>query len=59
MRSPDRRRKDEYRKIKREVTGEGGTSESEGEENDSDQSQDTWMNILGDGLLKNRIMSTH
>ena len=57
-RSPDRKSKDEYRKIKSEVTGEGETSESEGEEKDSDQSQDTWMDILGNGLLKKRVMST-
>lgn len=54
-RSPDRKSKDEYRKIKSEVTGEGETSESEGEEKDSDQSQDTWMDILGNGLLKKRV----
>jgi len=58
-RSPDRKSKDEYRKIKSEVTGEGETSESEGEEKDSDQSQDTWMDILGNGLLKKRVMSTN
>lgn len=58
-RSPDRKSKDEYRKIKSEVTGEGETSESEGEEKDSDQSQDTWMDILGNGLLKKRVMSTY
>ncbi|XP_020625930.1 uncharacterized protein LOC110063302 [Orbicella faveolata] len=55
-RSPDRKSKDEYRKIKSEVTGEGETSESEGEEKDSDQSQDTWMDILGNGLLKKRVL---
>ena len=55
-RSPDRKSKDEYRKIKCEVTGEGETSESEGEEKDSNQSQDTWMDILGNGLLKKRVM---
>ena len=38
------------------MTGEGGTSESEGEENDSDQSQDTWIDILGNGLRKKKIM---
>ena len=54
-RSPDRKSKDEYRKIKSEVTGEGETSESEGEEKDPDQSQDTWMDILGNGLLKKRV----
>lgn len=54
-RSPDRKSKDEYRKIKSEVTGEGETSESEGEEKDSDQSRDTWMDILGNGLLKKRV----
>ena len=58
-RSPDRKSKDEYRKIKSEVTGEGETSESEGEEKDSDQSRDTWMDILGNGLLKKRVMSTN
>lgn len=55
-RSPDRKSKDEYRKIKSEVTGEGETSESEGEEKDSDQSRDTWMDILGNGLLKKRVL---
>ena len=54
-RSPDRKSKDEYRKIKSEVTGEGETSESEGEEKDSDQSRDPWMDILGNGLLKKRV----
>ena len=55
-RSPDRKSKDEYRKIKSEVTGEGETSESEGEEKDSDHTQDTWMDILGNGLLKKRVI---
>ena len=54
-RSPDRKSKDEYRKIKSEVTGEGETSESEGEEKHSDQSRDPWMDILGNGLLKKRV----
>ena len=59
-RSPDRKSKAEYRKIKSEVTGEGETSESEGEEKDldTDQSQDTWMDILGNGLLKKRVINT-
>ncbi|KAL9986993.1 hypothetical protein ACROYT_G001226 [Oculina patagonica] len=62
-RSPDRKSKDEYRKIKSEVTGEGETSESEGEEKDSetgtrdsDESKDTWMDMLGNGLLKKRVL---
>lgn len=62
-RSPDRKSKDEYRKIKSEVTGEGETSESEGEEKDletskldSEQSKDTWMDMLGNGLLKKRVI---
>ena len=65
-RSPDRKSKVEYRKIKSEVTGEGETSESEGEEKDSDtsardneQSQDTWMDILGNGLLKKRVINIY
>lgn len=63
-RSPDRKSKDEYRKIKSEVTGEGETSESEGEEKDSetgtrdsDESKDTWMDMLGNGLLKKRVIN--
>ena len=72
-RSPDRKSKVEYRKIKSEVTGEGETSESEGEENnkettenglensahDGDQAKDTWMDILGNGLLKKRVIYKH
>jgi len=70
-RSPDRKSKVEYRKIKSEVTGEGETSESEGEENnkdvaenelqstehDDDQPKDTSMDILGNGLLKKRVIT--
>lgn len=70
-RSPDRKSKVEYRKIKSEVTGEGETSESEGEENnkdvaendlqstehDDDQLKDTSMDILGNGLLKKRVIT--
>ena len=70
-RSPDRKSKVEYRKIKSEVTGEGETSESEGEENnkdttgkdlkttenDNDQAKDAWMDILGNGLLRKRVIT--
>lgn len=63
-RSPDRKSKDEYRKIKSEVTGEGETSESEGEDKgletskpDSDQTEDPWMDMLGNGLLKKRVIN--
>lgn len=70
-RSPDRKSKVEYRKIKSEVTGEGEISESEGEENnkdttekdlettenDNDQAKDTWMDILGNGLLRKRVIT--
>lgn len=58
-RSPNRESKAEYRKIKSEVTGEAETSESEGEEKDtktSDQTEDTWMDILGNGLLQKRVL---
>lgn len=60
-RSPNRESKAEYRKIKSEVTGEAETSESEGEEKDiktNDQTEDTWMDILGNGLLKKRVIKT-
>lgn len=69
-RSPDRKTKIEYRKIKSEVTGEGETSESEGEDSTKDktekqlnvaandaQAKDTWMDILGNGLLKKRVIT--
>ena len=65
-RSPDRKSKAEYRKIKSEVTGEGETSESEDddettEKNSSahamDQEADTWMDLLGNGLLKKRVIT--
>ena len=70
-RSPDRKSKVEYRKIKSEVTGEGETSESEGEENNKDTTEkdlkttdndngaakDTWMDILGNGLLRKRVIT--
>ena len=67
-RSPDRKSKAEYRKIKSEVTGEGETSESEDddettEKNSSahamDQEADTWMDLLGNGLLKKRVITMH
>ena len=68
-RSPDRKSKAEYRKIKSEVTGEGETSESEDddettEKNSSsthavDQETDTWMDLLGNGLLKKRVITMH
>ncbi|CAH3161632.1 unnamed protein product, partial [Porites evermanni] len=64
-RSPDRKSKAEYRKIKSEVTGEGETSESEDDDETTeknasahamDQEADTWMDLLGNGLLKKRIL---
>lgn len=68
-RSPDKNSKEEYRKIKNEVTGEGETSESEGEANgfkdttaekettaNDNVDKDTWMDILGNGLLKKRVL---
>ena len=67
-RSPDRKSKAEYRKIKSEVTGEGETSESEDDDETTeknasahamDQEADTWMDLLGNGLLKKRVITMH
>ena len=67
-RSPDRKSKAEYRKIKSEVTGEGETSESEDDDDTTekkssapakDQETDTWMDLLGNGLLKKRVITMY